>query len=99
MPQTRIFLGPSTPRCFRDKIFSALFAVIFFYVVCHPAVAQQAPQVVTIQVQADHSAGTISPIWNYFGYDEPNYTYAANGKKLLGELAAVGAPPVYVRVH
>jgi xylan 1,4-beta-xylosidase len=99
MPQTRIFLGPSTPQCFRDKIFSALFAVIFFFVICQPAVAQQAPQGVTIQVQADRSAGTISPIWNYFGYDEPNYTYAANGKKLLGELAALDAAPVYVRVH
>ena len=39
------------------------------------------------------------PIWNYWGYDEPNYTYAANGKKLLGELAALSPVPVYVRVH
>jgi xylan 1,4-beta-xylosidase len=39
------------------------------------------------------------PIWNYFGYDEPNYTYAPNGKKLLGELAALSPAPVYVRVH
>jgi len=41
----------------------------------------------------------MSPVWNYFGYDEPNYTYAPNGKKLLGELAALDAAPVYVRVH
>jgi xylan 1,4-beta-xylosidase len=39
------------------------------------------------------------PIWNYFGYDEPNYTYAPNGKKLLSELAALSPAPVYVRVH
>jgi xylan 1,4-beta-xylosidase len=54
---------------------------------------------VSIQVQYDQSEGHISPVWNYFGYDEPNYTYAPNGKKLLGELAAVDAKPVYVRVH
>ncbi len=30
---------------------------------------------------------------------KPNYTYAPNGKKLLGELAALDAAPVYVRVH
>ncbi len=59
----------------------------------------QASQSVSIQVQYDQSEGPISPIWNYFGYDEPNYTYAPNGKKLLGELAAVDAQPVYVRVH
>lgn len=39
------------------------------------------------------------PVWNYFGYDEPNYTYAPNGRRLLGELAALGPGPVYVRAH
>jgi xylan 1,4-beta-xylosidase len=61
--------------------------------------SQAVPQRVTIQVQADHPEGQIPPIWNYFGYDEPNYTYAANGKKLLGELASLDAAPVYVRTH
>ena len=50
-------------------------------------------------MQVDQSAGELSPVWNYFGYDEPNYTYAPNGRKLLGELAAVDAKPVYIRVH
>ena len=54
---------------------------------------------INIKVQADQSDGPISPVWNYFGYDEPNYTYTPNGKKLLGELAALDAAPVYVRVH
>jgi xylan 1,4-beta-xylosidase len=61
--------------------------------------AQQSPQSVNIEVQFDQAQGTISPIWNYFGYDEPNYTYAPNGKKLLGELAALSSEPAYVRVH
>jgi xylan 1,4-beta-xylosidase len=59
----------------------------------------QSAQTVTIDVQFDQPQGTISPIWNYFGYDEPSYTYAPNGKKLLGELAALGPGPAYVRVH
>jgi xylan 1,4-beta-xylosidase len=61
--------------------------------------AQQAPESVTIHVQADQSTGALRPIWNYFGYDEPNFTYAPTGKKLLGELAALSSVPVYVRVH
>jgi xylan 1,4-beta-xylosidase len=61
--------------------------------------SQQSPQSVNIAVQFDQPQGTISPIWNYFGYDEPNYTYAPNGKKLLGELAALSSEPAYVRVH
>lgn len=64
-----------------------------------PSFAQQAPDSVTIHVHADQSAGALRPIWNYFGYDEPNYTYAPNGQKLLGELSALSAAPVYVRVH
>ena len=50
-------------------------------------------------MQFDQPVGAFPPIWNYFGYDEPNYTYAPNGIKLLGELAALGSTPVYVRVH
>src|SRR6185437_5550987 len=60
---------------------------------------QQIPKKVDIQVYADQTQGELSPVWNYFGYDEPNYTYAVNGRKLLGELGALGAKPSYVRVH
>ena len=61
--------------------------------------AQPSPERVRIEVHADQSDGTMPPVWNYFGYDEPNYTYAPKGKKLLGELAALSLVPVYVRTH
>jgi len=54
---------------------------------------------VHVEVLADQPDGPLAPIWNFFGYDEPNYTYAGNGKKLLGELAALSPSPVYVRTH
>jgi xylan 1,4-beta-xylosidase len=82
------------------KILACIFpAVVLCLLWPSLSCAQQAPQSVTIHVRADQSAGTLRPIWNYFGYDEPNYTYAPNGKKLLGELAALSSVPVYVRVH
>jgi xylan 1,4-beta-xylosidase len=77
--------------------FSAAVALVFL--ICALSRAQQAPEKVQIQVHADQTAGAIAPIWAFFGYDEPNYTYASNGKKLLGELAALSPAPVYVRVH
>jgi xylan 1,4-beta-xylosidase len=61
--------------------------------------SQPTPNSADIQVHFDQPQGTLSPIWNYFGYDEPNYTYAVNGRKLLGELSALGPEPAYVRVH
>ena len=54
---------------------------------------------VTIHVNAAESLGPFKPIYGYFGYDEPNYTYTKLGTKLVGELAAVGAQPVYIRTH
>lgn len=59
----------------------------------------QIPTAVSIQVHADQPEGSLKPIWNYFGYDEPNYTYAPNGRKLLRELAALSPDPAFVRVH
>ena len=53
----------------------------------------------TIRVDAGRRIGPYRPIWNWFGYDEPNYTTMPNGRKLLGELAALHAGPVYVRAH
>lgn len=79
-------------RSYRGAIFFALLISQFCW-------SQQASQSVSVQVQFDQPDGRIAPVWNYFGYDEPNYTYAQNGKKLLGELAALDAAPVYVRVH
>ncbi|MET0299993.1 MAG: beta-xylosidase [Flavitalea sp.] len=43
--------------------------------------------------------GTMKPIWAWFGYDEPNYTYMKDGTKLLSEISALSPVPVYVRTH
>ena len=54
---------------------------------------------IAISVHAQRPTGPYYPIWNYFGADEPNSLYAPNGKKLLGELAALSPVPVYFRAH
>jgi len=56
-------------------------------------------QTVSIQVDASKDMGPLRPVWSYFGYDEPNYTYMKDGKKLLSELAALSPATVYVRTH
>jgi xylan 1,4-beta-xylosidase len=52
-----------------------------------------------IQVDLNHKKGPMKPVWAWFGYDEPNYTYMEHGKKLLTEIAEVSPVPVYVRAH
>ena len=41
----------------------------------------------------------MTPMWAWFGHDEPNYTYMKDGRKLLSELAALSPVPVHVRAH
>ena len=65
---------------------------------CLPAAAQPTKSV-TITVHADKPTGPYKPIWNFFGADEPNYTYAPNGQKLLHEVSALSFDPVYFRAH
>ncbi len=74
-----------------------VFAV--FFLISLFGWSQETSQSVNIQVRIDQSDGPIAHAWNYFGYDEPNYTYAPDGRKLLAELAAANAAPVYVRTH
>ena len=56
-------------------------------------------QPVSIRVDTQTTLGPLRPIWSFFGYDEANYTYMKDGKKLLSELAALSPVPVYVRAH
>jgi xylan 1,4-beta-xylosidase len=64
-----------------------------------PVHGQQAKGNVSVQVHVDEPSEKLTPIWNYFGYDEPNYTYRTNGQKLLREIAAISSAPSYIRVH
>jgi xylan 1,4-beta-xylosidase len=68
---------------------------------CAPLCAAEpsSPQPVKLTIDATRVTGPMTPIWAWFGYDEPNYTTAPNGKKLLGEIAALSPVPVYVRAH
>lgn len=66
---------------------------------CMAASPSAAPAPVRLTVDAARVQGPMTPIWAWFGYDEPNYTTAPNGKKLLSDIAALSPVPVYVRAH
>jgi len=54
---------------------------------------------IVLKVDLSSETGTMNPAWAWFGYDEPNYTYMKDGKKLLSEIAELSPVPVYVRTH
>jgi xylan 1,4-beta-xylosidase len=66
---------------------------------CLSLLSHAQEKMVSIEVDVKKELGELKPLWAWFGYDEPNYTYMKNGKKLLSELAALSPVPVYVRAH
>jgi xylan 1,4-beta-xylosidase len=77
-----------------------LVLVGVLYLVLQTVSAQTATQKpVTIEVNLNVEKGPAKPIWAWFGYDEPNYTYMKDGKKLLTEISQLSKVPVYVRAH
>ncbi len=75
------------------------FAIAIFMLTCYSSFAQNAATPATINVDLNKEVGEMYPMWAWFGYDEPNYTYMKDGKKLLTEIAALSPVPVYVRAH
>jgi len=69
--------------------------IVIALLFCSVVKAQEA----TITVDLKKETGEMKPVWAWFGYDEPNYTYMKDGKKLLSEMAALSPVPVYVRAH
>ena len=70
-----------------QKIARILLLTPFFLLAAQPPT--------TIHIQAGTPGAPFKPIYNWFGYDEPNYTYGAHGLKLLHELASLAPVPVY----
>ncbi len=58
-----------------------------------------AQDAVTIHVDAAKARGPFKPIYGYFGYDEPNFTYTRDGRNLISSTAHLLEMPVYFRTH
>ncbi|MGK9118901.1 hypothetical protein [Olivibacter jilunii] len=70
--------------------FSYLLLVFFAIVSTNAKARQTSTTNNLIKVDLQKKIAPMKPIWAWFGYDEPNYTYMKDGKKLLSELADLG---------
>ena len=82
----------------KSKLKSLL--VVIFILSVFASNAQRDAKPILLQVDlAKKTNEPLKPIWAWLGYDEPNYTYMKDGKKLLSEWAALSPVPVFVRAH
>lgn len=78
--------------CMKSKILS-IFSLLF----CSIQISYAQPP--EIRVDLSKKVAAMEPIWSWFGYDEPNYTYMKDGQKLLTDIAELSRVPVYIRAH
>ena len=57
------------------------------------------PAVVSIQVDAAQRGKPLKHVWQYYGYDEANYTTTPDCKALMKTVAQINPEPVYLRQH
>ena len=63
------------------KILSSLCVLLVLCAARPHAMQEMPPLHVSVAVDAAQKQGEMRPVWRYFGYDEPNYTYMKGGKK------------------
>ncbi len=64
-----------------------------------PATASLQPDVVSIYVDATQRGNPLRHVWQYYGYDECNYTTAADCIDLMRTVSQINAHPTYLRQH
>ena len=83
------------------KRFTASFLSVLVLMLLSASVFAQYDNVqpVEMTVNLTHEDGQLQPIWAWWGYDEPNYTYMKDGKKLVREISELSPVPVFFRAH
>ena len=56
-------------------------------------------QAVSVQVDATQRGKPLKHVWQYYGYDECNYTTTPDCKALMRTVAQINPDPVYLRQH
>ena len=81
----------------RTRLITLLAAALLIFIFY--AYSEKRIEPASITVDLAKKIAPMKPVWAWFGYDEPNFTYMKDGRKLLSELAALSPVPVHVRTH
>jgi xylan 1,4-beta-xylosidase len=85
----------------RYRSLSVLLFAAMLFAAMFPAEKVDAAEAfdVDIEVDARGQGAALTPVWRFFGADEPNYATMKDGRRLLAELGALKTGDVYFRAH
>jgi xylan 1,4-beta-xylosidase len=83
-------------NCFYMKSICFLLALVFVII---PGQVNAKSDVVKVNVDATRKGEPLKHVWQYYGYDECNYTTTPDCKALMKTVAAINPEPVYLRQH
>src|SRR5690242_3550081 len=78
------------------RLLATAAATLLFSLSCFAA--DPFPAHITVDLSA-RPLGPLTPIWTFFGADEPNYAYMPDGRRLLSELGDISPDHTYFRTH
>ncbi|MHC4692752.1 MAG: GH39 family glycosyl hydrolase [Planctomycetota bacterium] len=77
--------------------------ILIILAMCSPhglqAENSKSGEVITITVDAGVKGKPLRHVWQYYGYDECNYTTTPHAKDLMSDLANINPEQVYLRQH
>ena len=82
----------------RIKLFISIILILFGAPGLQ-AYGSDKSEVITINVDTGIKGKPLRHVWQYYGYDECNYTTAPNAKELMATLADINPGQVYLRQH
>jgi xylan 1,4-beta-xylosidase len=88
-----------TPRFFHAAASVALVTTILFFFPTARVEAAAESFPVAIRIDAATTLGPLTPVWRFFGADEPNYATMKDGRTLLSHLGELRRGDVFFRTH
>jgi len=96
MPRAAAHLTLRAPALFAVRVGLRAFSMLLPLTSLAHA---QTPITVNVSVDAAAAGSPLERVWPFYGYDEINYTTAAEGQALLATLVAADTAPVHIRSH
>jgi xylan 1,4-beta-xylosidase len=82
-------------RFYKNYISTTLIFAIFLI----PSLVQAQSPIISVKVDASKPGKPLKHVWQYYGYDECNYTTTPDCIDLMKTVAQINSEPVYLRQH